>query len=128
MVSAFKQAGARRVIFHSDGDIRRFLDMLIDAGFDGINPVEPRARMHIPELRKAYPRLILTGGMDNTGALVQGPAERIRRETQAILEVAQDGGVIIGSGYTGPEIPLEHFQVYHETCLTYSNPPTGKPS
>lgn len=119
MVSAFKQAGVSYVFFHSDGDIRLFLDMLIEAGFDGINPVEPRAGMKIPDLRKCYPQLILIGGMDNTGTLTDGPTEKIRAETLELLEVAQDGGVIIGSGYTGPDIPLEHFVCYHETCLSF---------
>lgn len=118
MVDVFKHAGAKYVIFHSDGDIRLFLEMLIDAGFDGINPVEPRANMRVTELRRRYPRLILTGGMDNTGTLIHGPPKKIRAETLEILEVGQDGGLIIGSGYTGPEIPLKHFWVYHETCLS----------
>jgi hypothetical protein len=42
IVAAFKGAGCRRVVLHSDGDIRPLLDMLVDAGIDGINPVEPR--------------------------------------------------------------------------------------
>jgi uroporphyrinogen decarboxylase len=121
MISAFKQAGARYVFFHSDGDIRLFLDMLIDAGIDGINPVEPRAKMKVPELRKRYPKLILTGGMDNTGTLIDGPIEKIQAETREIIDVGRDGGVIIGSGYIGPDIPLKNFAAYHEECLTYGS-------
>ena len=119
MVAAFKQAGARYVFFHSDGDIRRFLDMLIDAGIDGINPVEPRAHMDMADLRRRYPNLILTGGLDNTGTLIRGPVERIEAETCAAIDVGRDGGVIIGSGSIGPEIPLEHYAVYRRTCDTY---------
>jgi len=121
MVGAFKAAGARYVFFHSDGDIRRFLDLLVAAGIDGINPIEPRAGMHLPELRRQYPRLILTGGMDNTGSLEKGPVERIRAEACQIIEVAQDGGVIIGSGSIGPEVSLENFCAYVEACDTYGN-------
>ncbi len=119
MIRAFKQAGARYVFFHSDGDIRLFLDMLIDAGIDGINPVEPRANMRIPELRKRYPKLILAGGMDNTGTLINGPVGKIEAETREIIDAGRDGGVLIGSGYIGPDTPLRHFAAYHTTCMTY---------
>jgi hypothetical protein len=121
MVKAYKRAGAKYVFFHSDGDIRLFLDMLIDAGIDGINPVEPRANMKVVELRKRYPRLILAGGMDNTRSLINGPIKRIQAEAREIIDVGRDGGVLIGSGYTGPDIPLENFAAYHEMCMAYGN-------
>ena len=121
MVNTYKQAGAKYVFFHSDGDIRLMLDMLVDAGIDGINPVEPRANMKVIELRKRYPGLILAGGMDNTGTLIDGPIEKIQAETRQIIDVARDGGVLIGSGSIGPEISLENFTAYHEVCMTYGN-------
>jgi hypothetical protein len=42
MIRAYKEAGARYVFLHSDGDIRSLLDMLADAGIDGLNPLERR--------------------------------------------------------------------------------------
>ncbi len=47
IVTEFKQMGVAIVGLHSDGDIRPVLDMLLDAGIDLINPVEPRAGMSI---------------------------------------------------------------------------------
>ncbi|MEA3336138.1 MAG: uroporphyrinogen decarboxylase family protein [Chloroflexota bacterium] len=121
MIKAYKKAGARYVLFHSDGDIRLILDMLIDAGIDGINPVEPRANMKVVELRKCYPKLILAGGMDNSGILINGPIEEIQASTREIIDVARDGGVLIGSGSIGPDISLENYAAYHEVCMTYGN-------
>jgi uroporphyrinogen decarboxylase len=121
MVAAYKGAGARYVFFHSDGDIRLLLDMLIDAGIDGINPVEPRANMKMAELRKRYPKLVLTGGMDNTGTLVNGATGSIQSEAREIIDVGRDGGVLIGSGSIGPEVSLENFAAYDEVCRTYGN-------
>jgi uroporphyrinogen decarboxylase len=40
IVDSFKRAGAAKVILHSDGNIGPLLDLFIDLGFDGINPVE----------------------------------------------------------------------------------------
>ena len=119
MVKAYKEAGARFVFFHSDGDIRLFIDMLIDAGIDGINPVEPRANMSVVDLRKKYPRLILAGGIDNTGTLVEGPVQKIDDETREIIDVGRHGGVIIGSASIGPDVSLEHFATYRRICETY---------
>lgn len=119
MVKAFKTAGARYVFFHSDGDIRSLLDMLVDAGVDGINPLERRAHMDADALRKKYPRLILTGGMCNTDTLINGPIEKIQSEARQLIDLGKEGGLIIGTHSVSPEIPLEHFAAYDEVCRTY---------
>jgi len=121
MIEAYKDAGARYVVLHSDGDVRVLLDMLIDAGIDGLNPLERRANMDILEIRKRYPDLILIGGVDNTDTLVNGPVDRIAAEAKSIIDAGRDGGIVIGTHSIGPDVPLEHFVAYHETCLTYGN-------
>lgn len=121
MIQGYKSAGARYVFLHSDGDIRPVLDMLVDAGIDGINPMERRANMDPFALRKKYPHLVLTGGMDNTDTLIHGPIERIVKETQNLIDLGSDGGLVIGTHSISPEIPLEHFLAYDQTCRTYGN-------
>jgi len=116
MINAFKNAGATYVMLHSDGDIRPLLDMLIDAGIDGIHPLERRAGMDPATLRAAYPRLILAGGMDNSGTLIDGPAERIETDARELIELGRNGGLIIGTHSISPEIPLENFCVYDRVC------------
>lgn len=121
MVKAYKAAGARYVFLHSDGDIRSLLDMLVDAGIDGINPLERRAHMDAVQLRKRYPKLILTGGMCNTDTLINGPVARIQDEARQLIDLGRDGGLIIGTHSVSPEIPLEYFVAYDEICKTYGN-------
>ncbi len=121
MVQTYKQAGARYVFFHSDGDIRPLLDMLVDAGIDGINPLEKRASMDAVELRKRYPRLILTGGMCNTNTLVYGPVKKIEAEARQLIDLGRDGGLVIGTHSVSPEIPLEFFEAYDQVCRSYGN-------
>jgi len=119
MIESYKSAGARYVFLHSDGDIRLLLDMLVDAGIDGINPLERRAHMDIVNIREQYPRLILVGGMCNTHTLVCGTREQIESEAEEIIDLGRNGGVVIGTHSVSPEIPLENFMIYHNTCAAY---------
>lgn len=114
MVHAWKAAGARFVLLHSDGNIERLLDMLLEAGIDGINPIEPRSGMSLVSLKRRYgDRLALIGGMCNAVTLPQGPIDRIIAETRAIIDVGRDGGVVIGAHSIGSDVPVAHYDAYH---------------
>ena len=121
MIKEYKAAGAKYVLLHSDGNIMPILEMLVDAGIDGLNPLEKRAGMDAAAIRNRYPHLILTGGMCNTETLIHGPAERIEREAKELIDLGRDGGFVIGTHSISPEIPLDHFEVYHRVCSTYGN-------
>jgi len=121
MVKEYKAAGAKWVVLHSDGNIMPVLDMLVDAGIDGLNPLEQRAGMDLVEIRRRHPRLILTGGMDNTETLIKGPPERIAREAREIIDMGRHGGVVIGTHSISPEIPLANFEVYDQVCRSYGD-------
>ncbi len=121
MINAYRAAGAKYVFLHSDGNIMPILDMLVDAGIDGINPIETRTGMDMATIRRRFPRLILTGGMDNTDTLINGPLERIEKEARDIIDMGRDGGVVIGTHSISPEVPVEHFMAYRRTCETYGD-------
>jgi len=125
MIQAYKAAGARYVFLHSDGDLRPILDMLVDAGIDGLHPLERRAGMDMVELRRRYPRLVLAGGMCNTHTLVKGSRREIEAQARQIIDLGRHGGVIIGTHSISPEVPLENFLTYHEVCLKYGDFTSG---
>jgi hypothetical protein len=123
MVAAFKQAGAAKVVLHSDGYVGPLLDMLVAAGIDGINPVEPRTGLHIPTLKARYgDRLSFIGGMCNSHVLPQGPDAAIRAQAREIVEAGQDGGVIIGAHSIGPDIPVRNYLCYHRAVREKGRP------
>jgi uroporphyrinogen decarboxylase len=118
LIQGLKHEGAAKVGLHSDGDIRPLLDMLIDAGIDLINPVEPKAGMSIPKLMRQYgQKLAYVGGMCNSHVLPSGDREAIHQQVAEILEVAKDGGVVIGAHSIGPDITVEAYKYYHEAVL-----------
>jgi hypothetical protein len=119
MIRAYRQAGARYVFLHSDGDIRLLLDMLVDAGIDGLHPLERRAGMDPFQLRRGYPKLVLAGGICNSETLINGPCEKVRAESRALLDLGRDGGLIVGTHSISSEVPIENFAAYHESCMRY---------
>jgi len=115
MVSAFKEAGAKKVILHSDGNIGPLLDRFIDIGFDGINPVEPNAGLSVSALRARYgDKLALIGGICNNHILPRGSREQIREHVLDVLAAGSGGGLVIGTHSIGPDIPVESYDYFTE--------------
>ncbi len=111
-----------KVIFHSDGNLWQILDELVDAGIDGLNPIEPLAGMDLGELKRRYgKRLILVGGIDCSVLLPLGTPEQIRTAVkEAIRIAAPGGGFFIGSSSEiSPAVPLENVLVFFDACRTY---------
>lgn len=120
MCAALKSAGARFVIYHSDGDIRRIVPLLIEAGVDAIHPLEPRAGMDLMELQHLYgERLAFIGNMDNSGVLPGGPREAIERDVRDKLACGRAGGYIPGSHSIGDDVPVENYDYYVEALEKY---------
>jgi uroporphyrinogen decarboxylase len=113
MVSALKGAGARWVVLHCDGCLEPLLDMVIDAGIDGINPVEPRAGMDVVKLMdRFYGRLRLIGGVCNAVVLPEGDPKRIREHLVPMIEAGRHGGLIIGTHSIGPDVSIDAYDCY----------------
>ncbi len=105
MVKAYKDAGARWVMHHSDGNVLSLLDMWIDAGIDAINPVEYRTGMDPVKIREQYgQKLVCVGGLDNCAILPRGDRDEVRDHVLHLLEAGRGGGFVIGPHSIGPDI------------------------
>jgi uroporphyrinogen decarboxylase len=98
LVERAKQLGLK-VIRHSDGNLWQLLDMLLDTGYDGLNPLEPQADMHLKKVKEyCGDRLCLLGNIDCVELLPYGtPAEVDEAVRQAIEDAGAGGGLIICS-------------------------------
>ena len=122
IVGTLKRMGARKIIFHSDGDIQPFLGMVIEAGIDGINPVEPRVGMDVVTLKREYGgKLSFIGGVCNTSILPRGTELEIENHVRPIVEAGRDGGIIIGSNPIGKDIPIENYEFYIQLVKKYGS-------
>ncbi len=121
MVKAYKEAGAARVMHHSDGNNLALLDMWVDAGIDVINPLEFRAGMDPVKIRRQYGnRLVCTGGLDNCEILPRGDRVEIRDHVLYLMEAARGGGFVIGSHSIGPDIKMETMDYVLEVLEEHS--------
>ena len=118
LVAALKSAGARWVILHSDGNQMPLLDMLMDAGIDGLNPVEPSAGMDpVALLERYHGRLSILGGVCNTRILPRGDRDEIRRHVQPLIEAGRRGGLVIGASSLGQDVPVDAYEHFRELVV-----------
>ncbi len=120
MIGAWNRAGIHNVVLHCDGNCEPFLDMLLDAGFRGVQGIAPSTGMWLPDIRKKYGRrLVLIGGMCNIHTLTKGSFSEIRRQAEEILEAAGDGGVIIGTHSIADDVPVDNYNHYYAVVDEY---------
>jgi uroporphyrinogen decarboxylase len=114
------------VIYHSDGCLWEIMDDLLDAGIDGLNPIEPLAGMTLAALRQRYGRrLILVGGIDCSQLLPLGtPAQIGEAVRDAMAVAAPGGGLFIGSSSEiTPATPAENVAAFYDACRNYGRYP-----
>jgi uroporphyrinogen decarboxylase len=91
-VDAAHEAGAY-VVKHTDGNIMQVIDMIVDTGIDGLNPIEPQAGMDIGLIKERYrDRIALVGNIDCGYVLCQAPLAEVREVTRRTIEIAAPGG------------------------------------
>jgi uroporphyrinogen decarboxylase len=98
LVARAKELGLK-VVRHSDGNLWQLLDMLLANGYDGLNPLEPHAAMHLKAV-KAYcgDKICLLGNIDCLDLLPRGtPAQVEAAVREAIEDAGAGGGLIICS-------------------------------
>jgi uroporphyrinogen decarboxylase len=123
-VDAAHAAGAL-VVKHTDGNIMPILDMIVDTGIDGLNPLEPAAGMDIGLIKRRYgKRIAIIGNIDCGSLLSQAPVEEVRRVTRETIRVAAPGGgyCLSSSNSIHSSVKPENFMAMIETwraCRAY---------
>jgi len=116
-VPAIKGLGVK-VLVDTDGDVTSMIPWLLDAGIDGVYPLERQAGVDLVKLRATHPRLIMMGGFDKM-VMSQGEAP-MRAEFERLLPVMRSGGYIPSVDHqTPPEVSLGNFKIYMRLFREY---------
>jgi len=118
-----------KCIFHSDGNFMQIMDDLVDAGVDGVNPIEPLAGWDLIDVRKKYPRLVLMGNIDVSQLLSFGTQDKVRVAVKkAIDDIYPTGGLLLGSSTElGPYLNPENVVTMNLFAKEYSRIKPFKP-
>jgi len=112
IVESAHQKGLK-VVRHSDGNLWPLLDLLLETGYDGINPLEPQAGMEMKKV-KSYcgDRICLLGNIDCVDLLPSGTEEEVE---QAVIQTIEDGAT--GGGFILCSSNSLHQGVNPENCI-----------
>lgn len=118
MIALAREAGAY-VFHHDDGNCRRIIPDMIEAGIDILNPIQWRIPGMDRESLKAEfgGRVVFHGAVDNQLTLPFGTADDVRREVIDNLEIlGRGGGYILAPCHNiQPLTPVENIITLYET-------------
>jgi uroporphyrinogen decarboxylase len=97
------------VFWHSEGYIRDYIPMAVEAGMKGLHGMEPEAGMNMGEIKREFGKdLVLLGNVDGNQIMCQADLELVRKEVDRCLKEGMEGGgymlSIAGSAHEGVSI------------------------
>lgn len=112
LIDFFKSHRVKYVLVDTDGNCEALIPLMMDAGVDGIWPMERVADMDPIKLRKQYGKsLRLWGGVDKME--VAKGREAIDRHLAYLLPLIEEGGFIPTIDHAvSPDISLDSFMYY----------------
>jgi uroporphyrinogen decarboxylase len=125
VMGGFKEAGLL-VIKHCDGNLWPILDMVIDAGFDCLDPIDPIAGMDIAEVKTAYgDRVAIKGNVDCAHTLTFGTVEEVVEETKEAMRKGMPGGgyILSSSNSIHSAVMPENYRAMLDTWIKYRDYP-----
>jgi len=100
IVHEIRKAG-KYALFHSDGFTEPYFEGLIDAGFSGVESLEPMAGMNLKHLKEVYgDKLCLIGNIDVSQLLPYGTKDDVKNAVKKCIRDAGEGGGYILSPCT----------------------------
>ena len=112
VTSLMRSYGVPAIIVHTDGDCRRLIREFIEAGVTGVHPWEVTNGQNIVDVRKAFPRFHIFGGIDKQ-AIARGKESTDRELEAKVPFMLQHGGwVPYVDHYVSPDISWPDFLYY----------------
>lgn len=113
-----------KLMFHTDGNVRRAIPSFIDWGIDILDPIQPEVPdMDADSLKREFgDRLAFSGGVSAQEILPSGSVSDVKQEVKRVLEaLMRGGGYILSPGHPSlqMDIPPENIAAMYEAGWAY---------
>jgi len=120
IINTIKKRGIK-FLLHSDGNLYPIFDEIINAGIDGIHPLEPGA-MDIGDIKERYGhKIFIMGNVDCRYILPYGSEEEVRKEVRRCIDAAAKGGgfILTSSNSLHPSVKVENIYIMVDEARKY---------
>lgn len=125
MVDLAKSKGVP-FIKHTDGNIWPIIDMIVETGIDGLDPLEPIAGMDIGRVKELYgDRIAVVGNVDCGELLSRGTVEEVVEAVKETIAKASPGGghILASSNSIHPAVKPENYKAMVEAAREFGRYP-----
>jgi len=111
MTDFLRAHGVQTIFIDTDGYCMDIIPLFVEAGINGMYPIEVSCGMDLVEVRKQFPELCLMGGIPKSE--IRHGAKRIDEILEPVAEVLKTGRYVpFGDHLIPPEVPWEQFKYY----------------
>ena len=108
-----------KILIDTDGFVEPLIPWFLEAGIEGILPLERMAGVDVNRIRENFPDLIMIGGFDKT--VMHKGEEAMRAEFERILPAIRSGGYIPSVDHqTPPDVSMENYRIYMGLLREYA--------
>lgn len=102
----------------TDGQVEPLIPWLLEAGIEGILPLEKQAGVDVARIRQNFPDFKMIGAYDKM--VMSKGEDAMRQEFERLLPVMKSGGFIPSCDHqTPPEVSLENYNLYLKLLEEY---------
>jgi uroporphyrinogen decarboxylase len=119
-VTEFLRArGIDVICVDTDGDFSLLIPLFQEGGVNGFYPFEVRAGMEVVQVRKAFPSLMIQGGVDKTRIASGKPAIDAELEAKLPFVLAHGGYIPFCDHMVPPDVSWDNFVYYRKKVREY---------
>lgn len=111
LIGFLRENGVRHFCVDTDGNCWQLIPLFLECGMTGMLPFEVQSGMDIVEVRKAYPRLQIYGGLDKR-ALAQDRTAIDRELAKAEVLLRQGGYIPMADHLVPPDVSWDSFTYF----------------
>lgn len=102
----------------SDGQVEDLIPWMMEAGIEGILPLERQAGVDVARIRKNYPTFKMIGAFNKM--VMNNGEDAIRNEFERLLPIMKSGGFIPSVDHqTPPGVSLKEYRIYIKLLQEY---------